>query len=150
MLVSITQTGELAVYVADDPARLIALGSVPLGWRGAADEARRCLEAGVVLPAYECALKCSHLFNVLDARGALSVTERATSIQRIRRLGQPREIHIRVACPPIVSGPAMALLLRLDAPLMLVSVVVASLLAPFTVVLVAALLGSSAGAGCSR
>ena len=36
--------------------------------------------------AYEAVLKCSHLFNVLDARGALSVTERATSIQRIRRL----------------------------------------------------------------
>ena len=35
---------ELAVYVADDPDRLIALGSVPLGWRGAADEARRCLD----------------------------------------------------------------------------------------------------------
>jgi glycyl-tRNA synthetase alpha chain len=40
----------------------------------------------LVLPAYEAVLKCSHLFNVLDARGALSVTERATSIQRIRRL----------------------------------------------------------------
>lgn len=41
---------------------------------------------------------------------------------------------LAVACPPIVSGPAMALLLRLDAPLMLVSVVSASLLAPFTIV----------------
>jgi glycyl-tRNA synthetase alpha chain len=40
----------------------------------------------MVFPAYEAVLKCSHLFNVLDARGALSVTERATSIQRIRRL----------------------------------------------------------------
>jgi glycyl-tRNA synthetase alpha chain len=40
----------------------------------------------LVVPAYEAALKCSHLFNVLDARGALSVTERAASIQRIRRL----------------------------------------------------------------
>jgi aminocarboxymuconate-semialdehyde decarboxylase len=35
---------ELAVYVADDPDRLVALGSVPLGWRGAAEEARRCLD----------------------------------------------------------------------------------------------------------
>jgi glycyl-tRNA synthetase alpha chain len=44
-------------------------------------------EHGVlVIPAYEAALKCSHLFNVLDARGALSVTERAASIQRIRKL----------------------------------------------------------------
>jgi glycyl-tRNA synthetase alpha chain len=40
----------------------------------------------LVVPAYEAALKCSHLFNVLDARGAFSVTERAAFIQRIRRL----------------------------------------------------------------
>jgi len=39
-----------------------------------------------VIPAFEATLKCSHLFNVLDARGAFSVAERAASIQRIRRL----------------------------------------------------------------
>lgn len=44
---------------------------------------------------------------------------------------------LAAACPPIVSGPAMALLLRLDAELMLASVVSASLLAPVTIVLVA-------------
>jgi glycyl-tRNA synthetase alpha chain len=44
------------------------------------------LPAPLVMPAYEAVLKCSHLFNVLDARGALSVTERAAHIQRIRRL----------------------------------------------------------------
>ncbi len=43
-------------------------------------------DAPLVLPAYEATLKCSHLFNVLDARGAFSVTERAASIRRIRRL----------------------------------------------------------------
>jgi glycyl-tRNA synthetase alpha chain len=42
--------------------------------------------APLVLPAYEATLKCSHIFNVLDARGAFSVTERAAHIQRIRRL----------------------------------------------------------------
>src|SRR5262245_50157452 len=42
--------------------------------------------AALVLPAYEATLRCSHLFNVLDARGALSVTERAASIARVRRL----------------------------------------------------------------
>ncbi len=42
--------------------------------------------APLVLPAYEATLRCSHLFNVLDARGALSVTERAASIARVRRL----------------------------------------------------------------
>jgi len=40
----------------------------------------------VVLPAYECALKCSHAFNVLDARGAVSVTERVALIKRVRNL----------------------------------------------------------------
>ena len=49
-------------------------------------EARTCLEAGYVLPAYECTLKCSHLFNVLDSRGAVSVTERVELIRRVRRL----------------------------------------------------------------
>jgi glycyl-tRNA synthetase alpha chain len=49
-------------------------------------EARRCLERDRVLPAYECALKCSHLFNVLDARGAVSVTERVALIRRVRAL----------------------------------------------------------------
>jgi glycyl-tRNA synthetase alpha chain len=49
-------------------------------------EARRCLDNGLVLPAYECALKCSQLFNVLDARGAISVTDRVGVIKRIRGL----------------------------------------------------------------
>jgi glycyl-tRNA synthetase alpha chain len=49
-------------------------------------EAKRCLEAGLVLPGYECALKCSHLFNVMDARGAVSVTERVALMKRVRDL----------------------------------------------------------------
>jgi glycyl-tRNA synthetase alpha chain len=53
------------------------------GWER---EARRCLEVGAVLPAYECALRCSHAFNVLDARGAVSVTERVGLIKRVRDL----------------------------------------------------------------
>src|SRR5438477_2858447 len=39
-------------------------------------EARRCLAAGLVLPAYEATLVCSHQFNLLDARGAVSATDR--------------------------------------------------------------------------
>jgi glycyl-tRNA synthetase alpha chain len=39
-----------------------------------------------LLAAYELALKCSHLFNLLDARGAISVTERVGVIARIRAL----------------------------------------------------------------
>ena len=49
-------------------------------------EAGRCLDAGLVLPGYDLALRCSHLFNLLDARGALSVTERTGYIGRIRDL----------------------------------------------------------------
>jgi len=49
-------------------------------------EARRCLEAELVIPAYECTLRCSHCFNVLDARGAVSVTERVALIKRVRDL----------------------------------------------------------------
>lgn len=49
-------------------------------------ESRRALEAGIVLPAYDCALKCSHAFNTLDARGAISVTERTGYIARVRSI----------------------------------------------------------------
>ncbi len=48
------------------------------------EEALYLLENDCVLPAYDYCLKCSHMFNVLDARGALSVTERAGYIKRIR------------------------------------------------------------------
>ena len=54
-------------------------------------EARRLLEienASLILPAYEQVLKAGHTFNMLDARGAISVTERATSIGRIRNLSR--------------------------------------------------------------
>ncbi|MBI3068220.1 MAG: glycine--tRNA ligase subunit alpha [Betaproteobacteria bacterium] len=46
------------------------------------------LEFGIVLPAYEMVLKCSHTFNLLDARGAISVTERAAYIARVRALAR--------------------------------------------------------------
>jgi glycyl-tRNA synthetase alpha chain len=49
-------------------------------------EAGRALAEGLVSPAYDLALKCSHLFNLLEARGALSVTERTGYIARIRAL----------------------------------------------------------------
>jgi glycyl-tRNA synthetase alpha chain len=49
-------------------------------------EARRALEAGCVLSAYEAALACSHAFNILDARGAVSATDRVGFIRRVRDL----------------------------------------------------------------
>ena len=51
-------------------------------------ESRRLVEKGLVLPAYEFCLKCSHLFNLLDARGAISVTERTRFIARVRNLAR--------------------------------------------------------------
>ncbi|MDB5926072.1 MAG: glycine--tRNA ligase subunit alpha [Betaproteobacteria bacterium] len=51
-------------------------------------EAKRLVEASLVLPAYEMVLKCSHTFNLLDARGAISVTERAAYIGRVRTLSR--------------------------------------------------------------
>ena len=44
--------------------------------------------ARLVLPAYDCVVKCSHYFNVLDARGAISVTERQRYIGRVRYLAR--------------------------------------------------------------
>ena len=49
-------------------------------------ESKRLIEKGLVLPAYDFCLKCSHVFNVLDARGAISVAERASYIGRVRKL----------------------------------------------------------------
>jgi glycyl-tRNA synthetase alpha chain len=51
-------------------------------------EARRLIEAGLPLPGYEMVMKCSHTFNLLDARGAISVTERAAYIGRVRTLAR--------------------------------------------------------------
>jgi len=51
-------------------------------------EAKRLIEAQCVLPAYEMVLKSSHTFNLLDARGAISVTERAAYIGRVRALAR--------------------------------------------------------------
>jgi glycyl-tRNA synthetase alpha chain len=51
-------------------------------------EARRVLEARLPQPAYDYVLKCSHLFNLLDARGAISVTERTSYIARVRALAR--------------------------------------------------------------
>jgi glycyl-tRNA synthetase alpha chain len=51
-------------------------------------EAVRLLELGLVMPGYDCVIKCSHLFNVLDARGAISVSERVGYIARVRKLAR--------------------------------------------------------------
>jgi glycyl-tRNA synthetase alpha chain len=51
-------------------------------------EVNRLLEKGLVLPAYDYVLKCSHTFNLLDARGAISVAERTGYIARVRNMAR--------------------------------------------------------------
>ena len=62
------------------PLRVLEVGA------GIGTMLERLLESGLLLPAYDYCLKCSHTFNVLDARGAISVSERARMIQRVRSL----------------------------------------------------------------
>src|SRR3989337_874878 len=51
-------------------------------------EANGALAQGLVLPAYDYLLKCSHTFNVLDTRGAIGVTERQAFFRRMRELAR--------------------------------------------------------------
>jgi len=51
-------------------------------------EANKLIEKGLTLPAYDYILKCSHAFNLLDARGAISVTERTGYISRVRNIAR--------------------------------------------------------------
>ncbi len=52
------------------------------------EQAINLLEQGLVYPGYDCVIKCSHVFNMLEARGAISVSERANYIARVRRLAR--------------------------------------------------------------
>ena len=77
-------------------------------------ECHACLEAKLPLPAYDCVMKCSHSFNILDARGAISATERAAYTLRVRTLAkadvykrQGISTNICPAIPPIpITHPA--------------------------------------------
>ena len=51
-------------------------------------EAKSCLERGLILPAHDYILKCSHTFNILDARGAIGVADRAALFSRMRVLAR--------------------------------------------------------------
>ena len=51
-------------------------------------EAKRVIELGYIRPAYDYVLKCSHTFNLLDSRGAISVSERTAYIGRVRAMAR--------------------------------------------------------------
>jgi glycyl-tRNA synthetase alpha chain len=74
-------------------------------------EAKRLMDAQCTLPAYEMVMKCSHAFNLLDARGAISVTERAAYIGRVRNLARTvaqayYESRERLGFPMVKPEPA--------------------------------------------
>jgi glycyl-tRNA synthetase len=73
-------------------------------------EARACLARGLVVPAYDYVLRCSHTFNILDARGAVGVTERASYFRRMRDLSREiarRYVEQRQALGfPLLQHPA--------------------------------------------
>jgi glycyl-tRNA synthetase alpha chain len=69
-------------FEESDPQWLLGL------FDGFEREAKRLLEHGLTLPGYEMVMKCSHTFNLLDARGAISTTERAGYIARVRALAR--------------------------------------------------------------
>ena len=63
-------------------------------------EAQQLLTKQLVRPAYDAVMKCSHLFNLLDARGSISVTERTLFIGRIRALARSvAEKHLEQTTP---------------------------------------------------
>jgi len=62
----------------------------------ASEEAKSCMEAQIVLPAYDWVLKCSHTFNLLDARGVISKDERINYINRVRTLASKvAELYVK-------------------------------------------------------
>jgi glycyl-tRNA synthetase alpha chain len=65
------------------------------------EECRHLVERRLALPAYDQVLKCSHAFNLLDARGAISVTERAAYIARVRNLARRvAELYVETIAQP--------------------------------------------------
>lgn len=87
------------------------LADIPLLQRSFVDyerECERCLERGLARPAYDFVLKTSHVFNLLDARGAISVTERTGYIARVRNLAR-KTAELYVSQLPQAAGePAEA------------------------------------------
>ena len=76
-------------------------------------EVPRLVESGLVFPAYDYVIKCSHLFNILDARGAVSVAERTGYIGRVRKIARKvalayLEHRKEMGFPLLKDGPAGA------------------------------------------
>jgi glycyl-tRNA synthetase alpha chain len=70
-------------------------------------ECLRLCEAGQPWPAYDYCMKCSHTFNMLDARGAISITERTSYIGRVRNVAS-RVAHLYAAQREELGYPMLA------------------------------------------
>lgn len=81
-------------------------------------EGLRLLERGLIFPGYDFCMKCAHTFNVLDARGAISVTERQSYILRVRKMARmAATAHVekrREMSFPLLRDPARREALKLD------------------------------------
>ncbi len=88
-------------FEVSSPERLFELFDL------ASKEAQNCMEAGIVLPAYDWVLKCSHTFNLLDARGVISKDERINYIARVRTLASKvAELYVKqreAMCFPLIK-----------------------------------------------
>ncbi|MDD4005178.1 MAG: glycine--tRNA ligase subunit alpha [Elusimicrobiaceae bacterium] len=72
-------------------------------------ECHSLAEKGLYLPAYDAAMKCSHYFNLLDARGAISVTDRTRLIGRVRALAKRcAAVYVEAKEPSAKPEPAQA------------------------------------------
>ena len=90
-----------------------------------AAQAQKLLDIGLALPAYYDILKCSHTFNVLDARGVISTTERARAFATMRRLSHEvaklwvarrGELGFPLGTAPVAPTPAIGQLPEISAP----------------------------------
>ncbi|MCD8339798.1 MAG: glycine--tRNA ligase subunit alpha [Burkholderiales bacterium] len=91
-------------FEASDPLKLLKQFDYFEG------EAKRLMDLKLALPAYEMVLKAGHTFNLLDARGAISVTERAAYIGRIRQISRAvaqsyYDSRERLGFPMCVASP---------------------------------------------
>ena len=99
----------------------LCAGALRRWFDDAAREAARALERGLVLPGYDYVLKCSHLFNVLEARNAVSANERTALLGRVRGLARKAaEVYLaqrkRLGYPLLEVGAWAAGSSRSDEP----------------------------------
>ncbi|MEO0095726.1 MAG: glycine--tRNA ligase subunit alpha [candidate division WOR-3 bacterium] len=81
-------------FEESDPRRLLLL------FNEFEAEAKNLLKKGLVFPGYDYAIKCSHIFNLIEARGAISVSERAKMIARVRTLtSEAAKLYLKVIEP---------------------------------------------------